>query len=85
MARIRSELLTKRFEMLCRDLGWRVADHSKTTTEWEGCYTIQQPWHIVRYVGTGGGERRVADVMTRAELLAWIEGAEAAVRALKSK
>jgi len=86
MARIRIELLQKRFEMLCRDLDWQQTDYSKGTfKDWEGTYTIQQPWHIVQYANASGAEKRITDPMTRAEMLAWIEGAEAAVKALSAK
>lgn len=86
MARIRIELLRKRFEMLARDLGWRLADHDKPVATWEGCYALQDyaPYYVKRYVGDGGGESNVSGYLsTRREMLAWIEGAEAAVKALQ--
>jgi hypothetical protein len=85
---IRIELLHKRFAMLARDLGWTVTDHKKPVAEWEGSYAFENfaPYHVKQYVGSGGGEYNVSGyVSTRREMLCWIEGAEAAVKALKSK
>ncbi len=85
---IRIELLRKRFEMLARDLGWPLADHNKPVKEWSGCYAFQDyaPYYVKQYANESGAERNVSGYLsTRKEMLAWIEGAECAVKALNKK
>lgn len=84
MATIRIELLRKRFEMLARDLGWRLANHDKPVATWEGCYALcESPLYVTQYTGPTGGERYVTpNIMSRKEMLAWIEGAECAAKAM---
>lgn len=87
MAAISMKLLENRFAMLARDLGWPLA-HQKTepVKEWKGKYHLAKfPLAVIQYVGDGGGERNVFRASTRKELLAWIEGAECAAKALKGK
>lgn len=88
MAAINMKLLENRFAMLARDLGWPLA-HQKTepVKEWEGKYHLAKfPLAVIQYVGDGGGERNVSGyISTRREMLAWIEGAECAVKAMRAK
>lgn len=80
MATIRRQLIEKRFEMLAKDLGWRDG-------EWKGKPYIskeQYGWRVWKLTTpTGSGETDIARFTTSREMLAWIEGAECAVKAMK--
>lgn len=86
MARIPKTLLSRRFELLAKEMGWDYigpgwipredgkgsrAKVGHTFLEHNSVYG----WSINQMVNEGGGERRIRESCSAAEMFAWLEGA----------